>query len=153
MAKGISNRLSLIIPSNNSPPPYKVYKQRWQNISTSFQIHDLKKYIIVFFLTVNSIQKWMWVEKGVPGVSTCTVWQSEYPRFLICPFSHVVSLTTPTLCEVWKSAAIHSINPTLQLVSVLGPRGAINPHPPPKHTVHGINRHIKLENKSMAFEL
>lgn len=24
----------------------------------------------------------------------------EYPRFLICPFSHVVSLTTPTLCEV-----------------------------------------------------
>lgn len=32
-----------------------------------------------------SAQKWMWVEKGVPGVSTCTVWQSEYP-FLICPF-------------------------------------------------------------------
>lgn len=87
-----------------------------------------------FFLTVNSIQKWMWVEKGVPGVSTCTVWQSEYPRFLICPFSHVVSLTTPTLCEVWKSAAIHSINPTLQLDSVLGPRGAINPHPPTPNT-------------------
>lgn len=36
-------------------------------------------------LSGNSIQKWMWVEKGVPGVSTCTVWQSEYP-FLICPF-------------------------------------------------------------------
>lgn len=28
----------------------------------------------------------------------------------------MVSLTTPTLCEVWKSAAIHSISPTLQLV-------------------------------------
>ena len=40
----------------------------------------------VSFLTGNSIQKWMWVEKGVPGVSTCTVWQSEYPWFLICPF-------------------------------------------------------------------
>lgn len=37
------------------------------------------------------------------------------------PFSHVVSLTTPTLCEVWKSAAIHSINPTLQLVSYVRP--------------------------------
>lgn len=34
----------------------------------------------------------------------------------------MVSLTTPTLCEVWKSAAIHSINPTLQL------RNAPNTH-------------------------
>lgn len=58
--------------------------------------------IVSFLMTGNSIQTWMWVEKGVPGVSTCTVWQSEYPSFLICPFSHVVSLTTPTLCEVWE---------------------------------------------------
>lgn len=58
--------------------------------------------LFLLYMTGNSIQTWMWVEKGVPGVSTCTVWQSEYPWFLICPFSHVVSLTTPTLCEVWE---------------------------------------------------
>ncbi len=66
------------------------------------------------------------------------------------PFSHVVSLTTPTLCEVWKSAAIHSINPTLQLVSYVRLPGAITT---PKHTLHGIIRHSKLDNTSMAFEL
>lgn len=64
------------------------------------------------------------------------------------PFSHVVSLTTPTLCEVWKSAAIHSISPTLQLVS--GIRLPSQPHKKNKKTVHGIIRHRKLDNTSMA---
>lgn len=39
------------------------------------------------------------------------------------PFAHVVSLTTPTLCEVWKSAANYAIKPTLQLV------GYVRSHP------------------------
>lgn len=53
----------------------------------------------------------------------------EYPWFLICPFSHVVLLTTPTLCEVWKSAAIHLIHPNVQLVVMLSPPSAMTPLP------------------------
>lgn len=55
------------------------------------------------------------------------------------PFSHVVSLTTPTLCEVWKSAAIHLINPTLQLVSYVRP--LLLQHPPPPSQTHTAWHH------------
>lgn len=102
--------------------------------------------IVLLYMTGNSIQTWMWVEKGVPGVSTCTVWQSEYPWFLICPFSHVVSLTTPTLCEVWE-VSCNSFHKPYPPVSPL--RKA-----PQKHThLHGIIRHSKLDNKSTAFDV
>lgn len=85
----------------------------------------------LFLWQGNSIQKWMWVEKGVPGVSTCTVWQSEYPWFLICPFLMWSRSQHQRCVRYGKSAAIHSINPTLQLVRYVRPQ--VLQHPPNTH--------------------
>lgn len=66
------------------------------------------------------------------------------------PFSHVVSLTTPTLCEVWEVSCNSFHKPYPPVSSLRKAPGATTP---PKHTRHGIIRHSKLDNKSIAFEL
>lgn len=66
------------------------------------------------------------------------------------PFSHVVSLTTPTLCEVWEVSCNSFDKPYPPVSSLRKAPGATTP---PKHTLHGIIRHSKLDNKSIAFEL
>lgn len=134
-----------------TPPPPKhmlININNQQNMCTV-------KYSILFSGKVENYvfdrqQKWMWVEKGVPGVSTCTVWQSEYPWFLICPFSHVVSLTTPTLCEVWEVSCNSFHKPYPQLERYHEAPGAITP---PKHRLHGISRHSTLDDTSITCEL
>lgn len=53
-------------------PHISVYKKHGKYTQSILQVR-VAAHCFIFLMTGNSIQTWMWVEKGVPGVSTCTV--------------------------------------------------------------------------------